>query len=36
MVLFISQKFLFGKVVPHCLLIAVKVDMKYLAYEIDD
>jgi hypothetical protein len=37
MILFISQKFLFfGKIVPLYLVIAVKVGMKYVAYEIDD
>jgi hypothetical protein len=36
MILFISQKFLFfGKIVPLYLIIAIKADMKYVAYEID-
>lgn len=37
MIIFIPQKFLFfEKIVPLYLMIAVKVDMKYAAYEIDD
>jgi hypothetical protein len=37
MIFFISQRFLFfGQIVKLYLMIAVKVDMKYPTYEMDD